>query len=71
MNSNYPSDEVLIKQFKEHVKEKFTERAEAYLKMKNAYIKAGRLLEENRLLNEKVLQNQEEIKKIITKGWGY
>ena len=42
-----------------------------YVKFRKAYFKVGELLAENRLFYEKVISNQEEIKVLITKGWGY
>ena len=42
-----------------------------YVESRKTYLRVGELLGENRRLYEKVLQNQEEIKTLITKGWGY
>ena len=47
------------------------ETMEKYTQMREAYIQIGGLLRDNVLLSERILQNQEEIKKTIQKGWGY
>ena len=44
---------------------------EKYVAFRKAYLEVGDLLGENQLLYEKVLQNQEDIRKILQKGWGY
>ena len=48
-----------------------TEQQEEYLEFRKYYLKVGELLETNQGLYERILQNQEEIKTLITKGWGY
>ena len=42
-----------------------------FLEFRKYYLKVGELLETNQVLYEKILQNQVEIKSLITKGWGY
>ena len=42
-----------------------------FVDFRAAYLKVGILLEENQILYSKVLQNQEEIKEVLGKGWGY
>ena len=42
-----------------------------YIEMRKKYLKVGELLRDNVILSERILQNQEEIKQLITNGWGY
>ena len=64
----YPSDAEVLDQFKDHVRESFTKQATDYVEFKEAYIKVQRLLGDNKVLYEQILQNQVEIKEIIEKG---
>ena len=42
-----------------------------YADFRKQYIKVQRLLGDNKMLYEQILQNQIEIKELIEKGWGY
>lgn len=67
--NDYPSDEVVLDQFKDHVRETFMQQA---LETRKQYVtEIGNLLSDNRILFEKVLQNQVEIRELLQKGWGY
>ena len=47
------------------------EGVQKFVDFRAAYLKVGILLEENQILYAKVLQNQQEIKEVLGKGWGY
>ena len=42
-----------------------------YVEMRKQYLEIGALLDDNQVLFEKILQNQEEIREKLKKGWGY
>lgn len=42
-----------------------------YEEMRDAYLKTGVLLNENVVLFMKIMQNMEEIREELKKGWGY
>lgn len=42
-----------------------------YVEYRKQYLEVGNLLSTNKILYDRILQNQEEIKEILQKGWGY